>query len=231
MQKLVCTQCGAPINPETFVCDYCGSIFLSSQNEAIKPSKKEKAKQNNVFVPAIGDEELNNLIKDHLKANSRSSAFLVIFNIFWMIIAANIIVAIFSSTIFGSIMSLFPFVFIAVAVGSILKNIFISTNVKYKRELEAILSGDYNLAYECFKTRESKKHDISNVYSMILIGFYRLEKFDEVRAIIIGMEPKELSDILHENIDILNIAEALNIKTPKCNDPNCETHSHNFEMH
>lgn len=232
MQKLVCTQCGAPINPETMVCNYCGSVFLNSQNEITKTeSKKKKNQQSNVFVPAIGDQEINNLIKDHLKANSKSSAFLVVFNIFWMVIAANIIVQIFSSTIFGSIMSLFPFVFIAVAVGSILKNIFISTSVKYKTELEAIESGDYNLAFEKFKAREQKKHDLSNLYCMMLIGFYRLEKFDEVRAIIIGMEPKELSNLLHENIDILNIAEALNIRTPKCHDPNCETHIPNHDSH
>ena len=60
MQKLVCTQCGAPINPETFACEYCGSIFLNSQNE-IKGSKsaKDKNKDSNIFVPNIGDEELN----------------------------------------------------------------------------------------------------------------------------------------------------------------------------
>ena len=91
-------------------------------------------------------------------------------------------------------------------------------------EYELLNNSDYNSVYEKFKQREAKKHDLSNVYVMMLIGFYRLRKFDEVRGLIISLEPKELSDLLHENIDILNIADALNIKTPKCNDANCETH-------
>ncbi len=124
----------------------------------------------------------------------------------------------------GRLFGIIPFVFIIIAVGTIIKNIFISPAVKYKLEYELLNNSDYNSVYEKFKQREAKKHDLSNVYVMMLIGFYRLRKFDEVRGLIISLEPKELSDLLHENIDILNIADALNIKTPKCNDANCETH-------
>ncbi len=225
MQKLVCTQCGAPINPETFACEYCGSIFLNSQNE-IKGSKsaKGKNKDSNIFVPNIGDEELNNLIKEHIRENKRSSVFLVVFNIFWIIIASNIIFLVSGPELMGRLFGIIPFVFIIIAVGTIIKNIFISPAVKYKLEYELLNNSDYNSVYEKFKQREAKKHDLSNVYVMMLIGFYRLRKFDEVRGLIISLEPKELSDLLHENIDILNIADALNIKTPKCNDANCETH-------
>lgn len=32
MKKLQCTSCGAPINPKTGICEYCGSVYLIEKN-------------------------------------------------------------------------------------------------------------------------------------------------------------------------------------------------------
>ena len=44
MKKLTCTQCGASINPVTLTCEYCGSVYLNSDNNT-KHEVEEKSKR------------------------------------------------------------------------------------------------------------------------------------------------------------------------------------------
>ena len=221
MEKLVCTQCGAPINPETLVCDFCGSIFLSSKIE----TKKHEAKKIN--VPLVIDSDLKNSIKTYINVDNRFSPTFIIFNVMFIIVAVFILTSVFKLLSFiSSAVSMFLIVFIVYATFSSVKNILTSTKLKYKQALDALENNNYEQAYNEFKKLEDKKHDVKNLYAMLLIGFYRLEKFDESRELIIAMDAKELSDILHADINVLSIASLLNIRTPQCHDPNCEKHNH-----
>lgn len=224
MKKLSCTQCGASISPETLTCEYCGSVFLNSQNEIIKT--KPKAKEEIIAVPNIENEELNNIIINHLKEHSRASVFLAVVNIFWILFAIIIMGGVFGLFKTITFFSFFPLFIVFAAVLSSIRNIVISTGFKFSREITSLKSGDYILVYNAFKEREEKKHSLENVYIMMLIGFFKLRKFDDVSALILGLPTNELAHLVCENVNILNIAEALNIKTPRCSEDVHQTHIH-----
>ncbi len=223
MKKLVCTSCGAPINAQTLVCDYCGSVFLSSKVEAEKSDKNEqKAKENKIEVPAIYDSELNNLIKTFLNRNTKShkqvSANLAI----WVIVLIFITTVLLNSPV-GEL-GLIPVVFIVIGISTIFNNIKTLPGIKYFNAIRALNKCDYEEAYEEFGEIKSRKNRYEAKYCQILIGYYRLNKFDEVRDLIINMDANDLSKIMHCDFSIMEIANQLLIKVPDCKDPDCDHH-------
>ena len=95
MKKLTCTQCGASINPVTLTCEYCGSVYLNSDNNT-KPEVEEKSKckkESKILVDKITDEQLGNMMKKYCASNLKNNFIGIVFMIIWTIIAFSIGIA------------------------------------------------------------------------------------------------------------------------------------------
>lgn len=77
MKKLICECCGAPINPKTYKCEYCGTQYKLETDEVIRvetfhnPIKVYKSKIEIPYegIEAMGKEHTSKYAIHHLSRN------------------------------------------------------------------------------------------------------------------------------------------------------------------
>lgn len=218
MKKLSCTQCGAGINPQTLACEYCGSIFLSSNIE----TASKKIKNETIEVRHLENEELAKLVKTLCSNNVSTFLLPLIFMFMWT--GVSFAMAISASSIWrpniggaggmGVVASLVPFVFSIIGVSVIISIINKMIKGGITKELELIEQGKFQEAYESLKQREKQKHDVNFVAAIILLSYFKLNNFNEAKNNIIQLSQLELSHLIAKSNVILEISRNLGVKTP-----------------
>ena len=98
MKKLICSQCGASLNPKTLTCEYCGSVFFDS-NQKINTTQTESSKQETqevkqqLTVRELTNEELAKLLKNISSIEKSGFAIFFIFMAVWLGIAITIFIS------------------------------------------------------------------------------------------------------------------------------------------
>lgn len=229
MKELRCTQCGATINPDTLTCEYCGSVFFSSeivQERERKKAEKKKQEQDSMFIDShpydnikvrnLTNEELYNLIKT--SANHKPSGFLfpIVFMIAWTMVAFVIGVNLLEDMP-GSmgIIRFVPFVFAIIGVISITNTLKQAVGGGIANELNMIKQGLYGEACDSLEKRESKKHNLNYVAAIILLCYFRLADYEVAKQNIIALPQKELSELINRSNVFYEVAKELNVRTPE----------------
>ncbi|MBQ2864258.1 MAG: hypothetical protein IJE91_02190 [Clostridia bacterium] len=229
MKELRCTQCGATINPDTLTCEYCGSVFFSSeivQERERKKAEKKKQELDGMYIDShpyddikvrnLTNEELYNLIKT--SANQKPSGYLfpIVFMIAWtmvaFIIGANLLE---DMPISVGIIRYIPFVFALVGVISVTNTLKQAVSGGISNELNLIKQGFYSEACDSLEKRESKKHNLNYVAAIILLCYFRLADYEVAKQNIIALPQKELSELINRSNVFYEVAKELNVRTPE----------------
>lgn len=234
MKQLKCTQCGATINPDTLTCEYCGSVFFSS--EIVKENEKKKQAEqivendnqstkpfidsfpgDNIRVRNLTDDEVYNVIKNLTTNHPAQFVFPIVFMICWTFIALYGVISILE-TLEGSTVGMFPaFVpmfFVVIGILTIINLIKQAFAVNLSYELRLIKEAQFNGAMLSLEKRETKKHNVKYVAALIILNYFRLNNFDGARELIIKLPQKELSELIGRSSIILEVAKELGVRTP-----------------
>ena len=236
MKKLTCTQCGASINPVTLTCEYCGSVYLNSDNNT-KPEVEEKSKrkkESKIIVDKITDEQLGNIMKKYCASNFKNNFIGIVFMIIWTTIAFSISIA--STGVlddmndFGGLsivktVSIAPFLMAGFGLFIAINLIVSSFKGQVNKEIKLIKEGKYKEAHDSLEKKESKKHNVNYVLGLILIDYYRFEDFAEAKKHILNLPPKELAILINKDSRLLDIASNLGIMTPNYNSNDNDSYS------
>ncbi len=230
MKKLRCTQCGATINPETLTCEYCGSVFFSS--EVVQERERKKAEQkrkeldakyidshpfDGIKVRNLTDEELYNLIKTTTNYKPSGYLFPIFFMIMWTAIAFFIAVnsmKMLEGTGF-SLLHFIPFIFVAIGISAIVTTIKQAFHGGITTELNYIKQGLFHEACDSLEKRESKKHNLNFVAVIILLCYFRLGDYLVAKQNIISLPQNELSELINRSNVYYEVAKELNVRTPE----------------
>ena len=230
MKKLRCTQCGATINPETLTCEYCGSVFFSS--EVVQERERKKAEQkkkeidaqyidsnpyDSIKVRNLNDEEIYNLIKTTTNYKPSGYLFPVVFMIMWTCVALFIALNVLNMGDFGGlgIIRFVPFIFVAIGISSIVNTIKQALQGSITTELNLIKQGLFHEACDSLEKRESKKHNLNFVAAIILLCYFRLGDYEVAKQNIISLPQKELAELLDRSNVYYEVAKELNVRTPE----------------
>lgn len=242
MKKLTCTQCGASINPLTLTCEYCGSVYLNSDNNTkteVEETQKRK-KEPKIIVAKISDEQLGNMMTKYCASDSKGARnlkynFIVIFfMMIWNIIAFSIGIApkdfLDNMNHFGSLgivktVSIAPFLIAGFGLFITIYIIASSFKGQVNKEIKLIKEGKYKEAHDSLEKKESKKHNVNYVLGLILIDYYRFEDFAEAKEHILNLPPKELAILINKDSRLLDIASNLGIMTPNYNSYDNDSYS------
>lgn len=223
MKQLKCTQCGASINAETLTCEYCGSVYLNSENK--KSNLKEETKPE-ISVRELSNLELSKLAKTLTKASYSSEIVVILFMIAWTSVAFFMFVNFlgisskFKGHGFGglggdSIFAIVPLIFAIIGVVTIIRICINMFSGNISKEIKLIENGDFETAHESLEKREEKKHNKNYVVAMILIDYFKLNNFNEAKHHIINLPQQELAYFIKKSTVILEIADNLGVKTPE----------------
>lgn len=236
MKKLTCTQCGASINPTTLTCEYCGSVYLNSDNNT-KTEVEEKSKskkESKIIVDKISDEQLGNMMKKYCANNLKNNLIGIVFMIIWTIIAFSIGIAstgfVDDFNEFGVLsivktVSIAPFLMAGFGLFMAINLITASFKGQVNKEIRLIKEGNYKEAHDSLEKKESRKHNVNYVLGLILIDYYRFEDFAEAKEHILNLPQKELAVLINKDSRLLDIASNLGIMTPNYNINNNDNYS------
>ncbi len=224
MKKLTCTQCGAGINNKTLTCEYCGSVFLSSNNvESENQSKKNKKKADvelQFDVRELDDEELARLCKTTSVNTTAGNIFVIFFMFMWTGIAFSIFMSSFVDMLlefdgfFGLPFLLVPGVFVVIGISVIVKLFVGIFKGSLTKEIMLIRNGEHEKARLSLIERENKKHNVNFVSIIILLDYFKLANYSEAKKMIIQMSQTELSLLINKSSVYLEIAQNLGVRTP-----------------
>lgn len=228
MKKLTCTQCGASINPVTLTCEYCGSVYLNSDNNTkTEVEEKQKGKKEpKIIVDKISDEQLGNMMKKYCANNLKNNLIGIVFMIIWTIIAFSIGIAstgfVDDFNEFGVLsivktVSIAPFLMAGFGLFMAINLITSSFKGQVNKEIRLIKEGNYKEAHDSLEKKESRKHNVNYVLGLILIDYYRFEDFAEAKEHIVNLPQKELAVLINKDSRLLDIASNLGIMTPNYN--------------
>lgn len=230
MKKLTCTQCGAGINNDTLTCEYCGSVFLSSNDIELENNTKRRKKkvepELKFEVREQTNSELYTLCKNTIINTNNGSVFAIIFMFLWTGIAFSVLLSEFSffPSNFGNTIELpfilVPSIFVVIGLSVIVNLISKLVKSQLYKELLLIQNGEHQKAYESLKTREQKNHNVNFVAIMILLDYFKLENYVEAKRLIIQMSPSELSSLIDKSSVFLEISQNLGVKTPMFDNTN-----------
>ena len=230
MKNLKCTQCGATINPETLTCEYCGSVFFSSEVVQERERKKAEAKKkeidaqyidsnpyDNIKVRNLTDEEIYNLIKTTTNYKPTGYLFPIFFMIMWTVIALFIAINVLRMDSFAPLpfIELVPFVFVIIGISTTINTIKQALQGSMATELNLIKKGLFNEACDSLEKRESKKHNLNFVAAIILLCYFRLGDYEVAKQNIISLPQKELAELLDRSNVYYEVAKELNVRTPE----------------
>lgn len=225
MKHLKCTQCGANINSKTLTCDYCGSVFLSSEIETNKNKVNKTKNLKDVFhVRDLSNQEIASLIKSLFSRNIHSEIFVLIFMFFWTATAIFMVSVIPNDIL---IAKLVPSFFVLLGVYMIIIRIKSIINHNVSKEVKLISEGKFDQAKQILLSKQTKKVNSSIVGAIIILDYFKLDNFDEARSLIIKMSPLELTLLINTTSVFLEIANNLGVKTPDFN-PNLYSHNSSY---
>ncbi len=222
MKKLICTQCGAGINNKTLTCEYCGSVFLSSNNAETETKKnKKKADVELQFdVRELDDQELATLCKASAINTTAGNIFVIMFMFLWTGVAFSIFMSSFVGLIvelddfFALPFLLVPGAFVVIGVSVIVKLFTGIFKGSITKELILIRKGEHEKARLSLMERENKKHNANFVATIILIDYFKLANYSEAKKMIIQMSQTELSSLINKSNVFLEISQNLGVRTP-----------------
>lgn len=224
MKKLMCSQCGASLNPKTLTCEYCGSVFFdgnknvntNTQTETLNQEKTEVKQQ--LTVRELTDEELSKLVNNFASNDKQGFVVFFIFMAVWIGIAVAIFISSLGASEIGEIrfsfVSVIPLLFVAFGVFMVISNIKNVKEASVKNEVKLIKNGEFQKAHDSLKERERKKHNKNYVAGLILLDYFRLNKFEEAKMHILSLSQPELVVLIRQSNVILEIARHLGVKTP-----------------
>lgn len=230
MKELRCTQCGASINPDTLTCEYCGSVFFSS--EIVKERERRKAEKkkqeadsmfidsnphDNIKVRNLNDDELYNLVKTVTSNKVSEFIFPIAFMLAWTIIALIIFINVLKLSLPSGVdlITFIPLVFVIIGISATFKTIRQAFMGNMSAELNLIKQGQYREAVDSLQKKESKKHSLNFVATIILLSYFRLKVFNVAKQNIIALPQKELSELIHKSNIFMEVAKELNVRTPE----------------
>lgn len=235
MKQLKCTQCGATINSDTLTCEYCGSVFFSSEL-AEEAAKKRKAKEleadkdqsknefidsyksDNIRVRNLTDEELYNVIKTLTTNHPAQFIFPIVFMLVWTSIAFSIFMSTFDLHLLIngrlSILFMVPLIFVVIGATTIVRLVAQALSKNIHFELNLIKQGEYNGAMLSLEKKETRKHNVKYVAALIMLDYFRLNNFDGARQHIIKLPQAELSELIKRSSIVLEVARELGVRTP-----------------
>lgn len=230
MEKLTCTQCGASINPDTLKCEYCGTVFVSNDNNTNKSTARKKENKK-LVVEEISDDQLVAMIKNYTTNNLRNNIVGIVFMLVWTIVAFSIGMAAVGmmdaadSSFFGAekvvhTVSVAPFLMAGFGLFLAINLIINSLKGSINKEIKLIKDGEYQSAYERLAKREAKKHNVNYVVGLIFIGYYRLMDFDKVKTHFKSLSQAELSLLVKRNSQLVDIAQNLGVSALNYNTHN-----------
>lgn len=223
MKKLICSQCGASLNPKTLTCEYCGSVFFDS-NQKINTTQTESSKQEaqevkqQLTVRELTNEELAKLLKNISSIEKSGFAIFFIFMAVWLGIAITIFISTLKINNMGEFkfpfVSIVPFLFAVFGVFMVISNIKKLIDAGVSKEIDLIKNGKFQEAHDSLKERERKKHNRNYVAGLILLDYFRLNKFEEAKIHILSLSQPELIGLIRQSNVILEIARHLGVRTP-----------------
>lgn len=239
MKKLTCTQCGAGINNKTLTCEYCGSVFLSSNNTEEGQAKKNKKKADvelQFDVRELENEELARLCKTASVNTTAGNIFVIFFMFVWTGVAFSIFMSSFVNLlvevdgIFGLPFLLVPGAFVVIGLTVIVKLFTAIFKSSITKEIMLIKNGEHEKARLSLIERESKKHNVNYVSTIILLDYFKLANYSEAKKMIIQMSQTELSALINKTSVFLEISQNLGVRTPSFTNNYTSTGSNGYSI-
>lgn len=231
MKKIICSQCGAKINLDKMICEYCGSVFEKPETAATSKTDKISKKT----PPKISDESLIEILNSTCKENKFiKNLFPILFMIFWTSVCGFIFAftnnignnAGFNDEFFetgNSLNSIFnffnliPLCFLIFGIVMTVSIIRKSIPININEAVSLIKKKEYEKAFGWLRKKNEDTEKNNYLFGMIILCYYKLYDEDMLKLLFAKLSVKDLAWAALKNNVINMIANDLGLNTIQVN--------------